>query len=218
MASEPPGAADEGRTAEPASGPARQAAGSSQGAGSSQASAPAAPPPRRRRWLRIATWVLAVVAVYALLGFVVAPRVAQTQLVERLGAELGRPVAIERIEFNPFTLLLRVHGLSVSEPDGGARFAGFDRLDADLSWRSLYRLAPVLSSVSLHRPHLRRARDEHGRYNIQDLLDEWAARPPSEPGPTPRFSVANIVVDEGRFEFDDAQLDVRHEVASLALG
>src|SRR5690606_2169888 len=134
------------------------------------------------------------------------------------GAELGRPVAIERIEFNPFTLLLRVHGLSVSEPDGGTRFAGFDRLDADLSWRSLYRLAPVLSSVSLHRPHLRLARDEHGRYNIQDLLDAWAARTPSEPGPTPRFSVANIVVDEGRFEFDDAQLDVRHEVASLALG
>jgi uncharacterized protein involved in outer membrane biogenesis len=216
MAGERLGTADGGRPAEPPPGPAPRDPGSPQDLNSPQASAPVAPP-RRRRWLRIALWALSAVAVYALLGFVVAPRVAQSQLVERLGAELGRPVAIERIEFNPFTLLLRVHGLSVSEPSGGAGFAGFDRLDADLSWRSLYRLAPVLSSVSLHRPHLRLARDEHGVYTIQDLLDKWAARPPSEPGPPPRFSVANIVVDEGRFEFDDAQLDVRHEVASLAL-
>ncbi|MCZ7561123.1 MAG: DUF748 domain-containing protein [Burkholderiaceae bacterium] len=174
---------------------------------------------RRRRWLRVLLAVLAVVGVYALLGFVVAPRVAQGQLVERLAAELGRPVAIGRIEFNPFTLVLRVHDFSVSEPAGGGdgEFAGFARLEADASWRSLYRLAPVLSSASLHQPRLHLARDAAGRYSIQDLVDKWAARPPAEPGPTPRFSVANIVVDDGRFEFDDGKLGVRQEISSLAL-
>jgi len=174
---------------------------------------------RRRRWLRVLLVVLAVVGVYALLGFVVAPRVAQGQLVERLAAELGRPVAIGRIEFNPFTLVLRVHDFSVSEPAGGGdgEFAGFARLEADASWRSLYRLAPVLSSVSLHQPRLHLARDAAGRYSIQDLVDKWAARPPAEPGPTPRFSVANIVVDDGRFAFDDGKLGVRQEVSALAL-
>jgi len=161
--------------------------------------------------------VLAAVGVYALLGFVVAPRVAQGQLTERLAAELGRPVAIGRIEFNPFTLVLRVHDFSVAEPAGGGEFAGFAQLEADASWRSLYRFAPVLSSVSLQQPRLHLARDAAGRTSIQDLLDKWAARPPSPPGPTPRFSVANIVVDDGRFAFDDAKLDARHEVTGLAM-
>jgi hypothetical protein len=183
------------------------------------AAANAAPPPSRRsrRGLRALVVVLALVGLYALLGFVVAPRVAQGQLTERLSAELSRPVSIGRIEFNPFTLVLRVHDFSVAEPAGGTEFAGFSQLEADASWRSLYRLAPVLSSVSLTQPRVHLARDAQGRSSVQDLLDKWAARPPSEPGPTPRFSVANIVVDDGRFAFDDAELGVRHEVAPFAL-
>ena len=181
------------------------------------AASPAPERGRRRRWVRALVAALAVLGLYALLGFVVAPRVAQSQLAQRLPAELGRPVTIGRIEFNPFTLLLRVHELSVSEPTGDGEFAGFARLEADLSWRSLYRLAPVLSSVSLQRPRVRVARDAQGRYGIQDLLDKWSAGPSADPGPTPHFSVANIVVDDGRFEFDDGKLGVRHEIAAFAL-
>ena len=207
-----------------AEGPAaagQPAAASSPGAtaGTQPAAATVVPPrPRRhRRGLRALLVVLALVGLYALLGFVVTPRVAQGQLTERLSAELSRPVSIGRIEFNPFTLVLRVHDFSVAEPAGGTEFAGFSLLEADASWRSLYRLAPVLSSVSLKQPRVHLARDAQGRSSIQDLLDKWAARPPSEPGPTPRFSVANIVIDDGRFAFDDGELGVRHEVAPFAL-
>ena len=181
------------------------------------AASPAPERGRRRRWVRALVAALAVLGLYALLGFVVAPRVAQSQLAQRLPAELGRPVTIGRIEFNPFTLLLRVHELSVSEPTGDGEFAGFARLEADLSWRSLYRLAPVLSSVSLQRPRVRVARDAQGRYGIQDLLDKWSAGPSADAAPTPHFSVANIVVDDGRFEFDDGKPGVRHEIAAFAL-
>lgn len=175
--------------------------------------------PAGRRWLRALLALVAAVGVYALLGFVIVPRIAQGQLAERLAAELGRAVAIGRIEFNPFTLVLRVHELRVSGAAGSAEreFAGFARLEADVSWRSLYRLAPVLSSVSLREPHLRLARDAAGHVDVQDLIDKWTARPPSPPGPAPRFSVANIVVDDGRFEFDDAKLGERHEVTGFAL-
>ncbi|MFO1299254.1 MAG: DUF748 domain-containing protein [Burkholderiaceae bacterium] len=189
-------------------------------AGTPPAAATVVPPTSRRprRGLRALLVVLALLGLYALLGFVVVPRVAQGQLAGRLSAELSRPVSIGRIEFNPFTLVLRVHDFSVAEPAGGTEFAGFSQLEADASWRSLYRLAPVLSSVSLKQPRVHLARDAQGRSSIQDLLDKWAARPPPpEPGPTPRFSVANIVIDDGRFVFDDAELGVRHEVAPFAL-
>ncbi len=172
---------------------------------------------RHRRGWRVLVVVLAVLGVYALLGFVVAPRIAQGQLTERLAAELGRPVSIGGVRFNPFTLVLRVDDFSVSEPAGGGELAGFAQFEADASWRSLYRLAPVLSSIVLHEPRLHLARDATGRTNIQDLLDKWAARPPSPPGPAPRFSMTNIVVDGGRFVFDDARLDERHEVTGVVL-
>ena len=180
--------------------------------------ASSSPPPRRRPGLlwRILIWAAIVLGAYALLGFLVVPRVIHNQLQLRLPPELGRPVSIGRIEFDPFRLVLRVHDLSVAEPAGKSEFAGFRLLMADLSWRSLYRLAPVLSAVTLDQPRLHLARDAQGRLSIQDLIDKWSAQP-SEPGPTPRFSVANIVIDDGRFAFDDGKLGVRQEVAPFAL-
>ena len=183
--------------------------------------APAAPvppvPSRGRRWQRAVLWLLAALALYALLGFLAVPRVLHGQLTERLSAALARPVSIGRVEFNPFSMVLRVRDLSVAEPSGDAELAGFALLEANASWRSLYRFAPVLSSLSLQQPRVRLARDAQGRYSIQDLIDAWRSRPPAEPGPPPRFSVANIVIDDGRFEFDDARAGARHHLTAFAL-
>ncbi len=66
---------------------------------------------------------------------------------------------------------------------------------------------------------MRIRRDAGGRLDIQDLIDRLA-QPAQTDAPSktpPRFSVTNIVIDEGRFVFDDALLRERHEVRELAL-
>ncbi len=176
-------------------------------------------PPRRRLGLawRILIGAAIALGAYALLGFLVVPRIIHNQLQLRLPPELQRPVSIGRIEFDPFRLVLRVHELSVAEPSGGGEFAGWRLLMADLSWRSLYRFAPVLSAVTLEQPRVHLARDAQGRFSIDDLIGKWRAQPPSEPGPTPRFSVSNIIVEDGRIVFEDGKLGTRQEVSALAL-
>lgn len=177
---------------------------------------------RRNRVLLIAAGLLAA---WALTGFVLAPLIAQDQIGKRLGTALDRPVTVGRVEFNPFTLVLRIHDFAIGRtgddapaPEDGL-LAAFELLEADLSWRSLYRFAPVVSSLHLQAPQVQVRRDEAGRLDIQDLIDRLGQpAPPEEKRETPpRFSVTNITIDEGHFVFDDAQLRERHEVREFAL-
>ncbi|HEX7249042.1 MAG TPA: hypothetical protein VF262_01520, partial [Burkholderiales bacterium] len=70
----------------------------------------AARTPRARK---LALWIAGAVALYALIGFLVAPPIARQQLERALGEQLGRPVAIEGVRINPFALSASVHGLHI---------------------------------------------------------------------------------------------------------
>ncbi len=102
---------------------------------------------------------------------------------------------IASVAFNPFTLRAAVDGVTVGEraPATGTLLQ-FRRLEADVSWRSITSLAPVVSGVRLLEPRLRLARDRDGRYSVQDLIDKWTATPAPPDQPPPRFAVANIEV------------------------
>src|ERR1700682_391697 len=110
-------------------------------------SAPTQPPSRRGR--KIVLWTLGVVALYGLVVGVLVPPFAKKTIAEKLGAKLGRGVAIDDLSINPFTLNATVKGLRILEPDGRTAFASFDQLDVDGSITSVYRLAPVADQVTL---------------------------------------------------------------------
>lgn len=167
------------------------------------------------------------VALYAIAGFLVAPPIVRHQLERRLAEALDRPVTVERVRINPFTLSAAVENLVVqergAEPGADAPpLARFDSLSVNVATASLWRLAPVIQSVRLVRPQVRLVRFDDRRYNVQDLIDRATAAPaeppPEEPATTPRFAVANIEVDDGRVEFDDRPEKTRHEITDLRIG
>ncbi|MBN9429472.1 MAG: DUF748 domain-containing protein, partial [Burkholderiales bacterium] len=172
------------------------------------------------RWRRILLGIAAAIGLYALLGFFAVPalveRIAPGKIGEALG---GRPVTLQRVEFNPFTFRTKLHHLSIRERGEDKEFAGFGLLEAHLSPRSLRHFAPVLSQIMLTGPRVRIARDAQGRYNIDDLIEQWRQSPPDpDPNaPPPRFAVANISVDGGRFEFDDGVNQEQHEISAFDL-
>ncbi len=88
----------------------------------------------RRKWFLIAC---ALVLLYTLGGFLVAPAVLKSQLESKLPAVLHRNVAIEKVQINPFVLSLRIKGFQVTEPDGQA-FASLDELFVNLQLSSLF--------------------------------------------------------------------------------
>ena len=180
---------------------------------------PARPSGAAGRRLRIAAVALAAaVALFAAVGFWLVPPLAKSQLQRLLSEELGRPVSIARIEFNPFDLRAAVGEIVVGGRGGTQPLLSVARLEVDASWSSLVQRAPVIDGLRVAEPHLRLARDAQGRYDVQDLIDRWLARPPRDPNEPPaRFAVANIELAGGRVDFDDAPVSRSHRVTDVEI-
>lgn len=131
---------------------------------------------------------------------------------------LGRPVQVEAAHVQPWRLALVLEGVRIAgrSADQPALFT-LDKLDAALSLRSLLRGRAVVESLVLSRPQLRLARIAEGRYDIDDLLQRFAAAPDAPDAPDPEFAVYNIELSDGRVVFDDQPVQRQHELAGLHL-
>lgn len=173
---------------------------------------------RSRRARRIAAATAITLVVFGLLGFLAAPPLIRHQMETRASAALGRPVAVDGLSFNPFTLKLTIEGLHVREADGKAPFVDVDRLVADASWASLFRAAPILDALELDKPAIRLRRTAPQRFNVSDIVERLGSGS-AEPGEGPaRFAIANIAIHGGQVDFDDRVLDATHRVDHIELG
>lgn len=174
---------------------------------------------RRATWprrLRNGAVTLAVlVAVYALLGFLVLPLLAKPRIEAALTEELGRQATIGRIEFNPFTLRGRVSDFALADREPGRFLARFAALDLDVSAASLRYRAPVLDAVRLSQPRFELARNADGTYSIDDLIAKAEAQPE---GPSPPFSLNNIEVDGAEVVLDDRPHGHRLVASDIGIG
>ena len=135
----------------------------------------------KSRRLRTISWVLAgVLALFAAVGFLAVPPILKSRLEETLSQVLHREVTVEAVRVNPFAPSVTVRGLSVRERSGDIPSARFDELYANAAWTSIFYLAPVVDEIRLVKPQLRIVRNRDRTYNVQDLLDEFMARPKSD--------------------------------------
>jgi hypothetical protein len=155
--------------------------------------------------------------VFSVLGFLALPLLAKWVLVDQLTKALQRPVAVESVRINPYTLSVQVAGFAIQEKGGGEAVAGFDSLQVDAEWSSLWRGGPVISELSLVAPTFRVVRLADGRFNFSDLIDEFAAQPASD-AQTPLFSLNNIQISGGKIDFDDQMLGEKHQLSELNIG
>lgn len=164
----------------------------------------------------------AVLVVYTLLGFFVAPRIARTQLEARLPELLSRPVTVRDVSFNPLTLAVTVDGVEVREPDGDGVFVSFERLSVNAEWISLPRLTLVLDSIQLDAPYVH-ARLAGDKSNFSDLLEQGGAEEDSAPDtgdgagfPLP-LVVRSVALTDGTVVVDDALRGKTHRVEHVNL-
>ena len=159
--------------------------------------------------------IAVLVALFALLGFLVLPTIAKSKLEAMATEQTGRPATLGRLEFNPFTLRARLSDFALADRDPQRILARFATLDVDVSIESLWNRAPVFDAVRLFRPQLELIRNDDGTYNIDDLVERAAAQPD---GPTPPFSINNIEVDEGTVALEDRPHRRRIVVSNLGIG
>ncbi|OGA54412.1 MAG: hypothetical protein A3G24_04790 [Betaproteobacteria bacterium RIFCSPLOWO2_12_FULL_62_13] len=128
--------------------------------------------PRRHRALRIASVAsvvaIALLLVYALAGFVLAPWLAKRELQRIAEEQLQRRARVAKIAFNPFTLALRMQQFALEEKDGRPML-GFREATANVEWRSLLRRGLVLSDPRVTEPALHVEISKEGHLNLADL-------------------------------------------------
>ena len=167
--------------------------------------------PRARR---LGLWLVGLVLAFGILGYLAGPPLMKMVLIKQLSAELQRDVSIENIDISPYALSARVAGVSVKDK-AGKEVAGFDELFVNLSSFSLFQFGAVVDEIRLQGPRVAVARTGEGHYDISDLLEKWLK--PSEPSPTPRFSINNIQIIGGKAVFDDQPLGTVHTVSDINL-
>jgi len=165
---------------------------------------------------KYAVRVALALLVIGVLGFLVLPPLVKSTLVEKLSAALHRPVSVDSISINPYTLSVQVAGLAIQEMGGGERVAGFESLYFNVEAVSLFRGGPVISELTLLGPTVKVIRLADGRLNFSDLIDEFLAKPGSN-DPTPLFSFNNIQISGGRLEFDDRALNEKHLISEIKI-
>jgi len=175
---------------------------------------------RHPRTRKIAIWLAAIFAFIGILA-VAAPPLLKNKIAAELSTKLHRPISIEQIRVNPFTMSLTVRGFLMKERQGSATAFSFDEFYANLELRSLFRWAPVLKQIRLVKPYINVVRNEDRTYNFTDLIDEFTKGPPrpkSPPGPTPRFALNNIEILDGKIDFDDRPEQTKHTISAIKIG
>jgi len=165
----------------------------------------------RARIILVAT-VVALFCAYTLYGFFGVPRLLHSRATEFVAREYGRKVDIGTIGFNPFTLVLKVHGLSFPDIEGQP-LVGFRELSVDLNVSSVFRLAPSFAAIELEEPFTSLVVRKDGTLNLVDLARPFeAGAEPSAPAGEPlKLFIERLRVTEGRIDFEDrARASVFH--------
>lgn len=149
----------------------------------------------------------ALVFVFAITGFFVLPWIIRPRLEQRLSAELGRRVTIERLKLNPFALSVTLENFAVMEPDGSQRFVGWRRLYVNFEALSSLWGEWVLGEVELEQLEAGIVLQADGRFNFADILSKLA--PPAAPvapvadKPARPVRIGRLSVAQTRVDFSD---------------
>jgi len=170
---------------------------------------------RHPRTRKIAIWiVLILVAIGVIFGLALPPLI-RGRVAAALSDKLHRQVSIEQIRINPYAMSVTVRGFLMNERQSSAPALSFDELYVNLEMRSIFRLAPVVKEIHLVKPYISLIRNEDLKYNFQDLIEEFTSGPP---GPTPRFSLNNIEIIDGKIDFDDRPEQTKHTISQIKIG
>ncbi|WP_409279305.1 DUF748 domain-containing protein [Pseudomonas defluvii] len=147
--------------------------------------------------------LLAALALYSLLGFLILPGVVLRIANQQLANYATLPAKLQRVELNPFSLELTLWGLQIGEP--GKEQVGFERLYANLQLDSLWTGALHLANVELDKPRTELLFAKDGSLNLTQLFklppsEPKAETPASKPFP---LRIGSIKLNAGYLHFED---------------
>ncbi|WDS37132.1 DUF748 domain-containing protein [Pseudoxanthomonas sp.] len=157
-------------------------------------------------WAPVAA--LALVGLYAALGFWALPRVLRSQATDYVSQVLHKPLTLGEIRFNPFTFQLDVADIAVGDAAGkdSRPLVALRRLHADFQVSSLWRRAYVFREIILDGPYAHALIRPDGSLNLAEL-----SPPSKDDGPLPSLQIWSLTVTGGKVDFADWSRRVKPE-------
>ncbi len=170
--------------------------------------------------LKVSLGVLVIfVVIFGLLGYFWLPGYAKDKLEAELSGIIHRPVSIQSIEIQPFSLEIIVRGFRVEkkiEGEGADNILfSVGELYINVSTASIAHLSLIVSSVTIKEPILYLVREGKNQFNISDLIEKFSGK---IGGDKPMLSISNIVVENGHFEFIDYFKNSRQKISEINFG
>ncbi len=168
---------------------------------------------------KIAVSVAILLATGLLFSAFVLPLIVRSQLEKQLAIATDRKCTVAAVAINPLNWSVEVRGVKLSEKNDSAVFVSFSSLKLRVSPASIWRMAPVVAALKVTSPYVHLLRSAPNSYNFTDILEKNAKKPEKKSDKPVRFSLNNIVIENGRLEFDDNALSrpARHYIEELTL-
>jgi hypothetical protein len=155
---------------------------------------------------RIVLGAAVLVGLYALAGFVIAPKLLRSKLLEEIPKTFELTPAVGEIRINPFLLRLDLKNFALATPDG-RKLLGFDRLFIGFDPSSLWHRAYTFNRIELDAPVLNASVAPDGVINLLALKPRPSApvspEPPAKSGPLPAVHIAAFQVTSGSVSYED---------------
>src|SRR5204863_6156487 len=117
-----------------------------------------------------------IVLLYTVLGFLVLPPIVRAVAAKQLSKELDRPVTIQKVRLNPYTLSATIRGLLIKDKDGQP-FVSWDEVYVNFQLVSLFTRPWVFKEVSTSQPYVRVQVNKDYSLNFSDLAEKFSKPP-----------------------------------------
>ena len=156
----------------------------------------------KTRTFRVAAIVAALIGLYALAGFVLAPKLVRSALLKDIPETIAVTPAVGDIRINPFLFQVTVEKFSLTAP-GGEKLLGFDRLFIDFELSSIWHRAYSFAAIDMTSPFVNANVGKDGSLNLMQLRPKTPAKPDVKSGPLPAIRIGSFKVSRGAMSYED---------------
>ncbi|MCG3149182.1 MAG: hypothetical protein PCFJNLEI_02642 [Verrucomicrobiae bacterium] len=143
---------------------------------------------------------------YVLFGFFGAPRLLKFVVLWQLPKQIGRPVTLQNVRVNPFTMSVALQGFGITEKNAdGKPFVSWDEVFVNVDPTGLLGKEIVFSTINISNATARVQVNPDGSFNFSDILTRFPADPnkPKESRQPPVVRVGQLRITGTKAIYDD---------------